>query len=114
MVSSESSTTCQSASSNCLTTQRVGIVTLVRRHMTTDPVKGVLRWIVEHDDCPTRVWNIIFIYFVATTVGLTTVVCSTRELYLRHQLPRTSDGDDWEYWRVRRSCRDPGDGNIAG
>ena len=113
MVSSESSMTCLSAYSNCLTTRRVGIVTLVRRYMTTNPVVGVLRWIVEHDDCPTRVWNVIFI-FVAILLVWPTVVCSTRELYLRCQLPRTSDGDDREYWHVRRSCRDPGDGNIAG
>ena len=69
MVSSESSTTCQSASSNCLTTRRVGIVTLVCRYVATNLVVGVLRWIVEHDDYPTRVWNIIFV-FVAITVGL--------------------------------------------
>ena len=70
MVSSESSTTCQSASSNCLTTRRVGIVMLVRRYVTTNPVVGVLRWTVEHDNYPMRVWNIIFV-FVAITVGLT-------------------------------------------
>ena len=60
MVSSESLKTCLSASSNCLTTRRVGIVMLVRRYVTTNPVVGVLRWTVKHDDYPTRVWNIIF------------------------------------------------------
>ena len=62
MVLSESSTTCLSASSNCLTTRRVGIVTLVRRYVTMNPVVGVLRWIVEHDDYLTRVWSVIFIF----------------------------------------------------
>ena len=62
MVSSESSTTCLSASSNCLTTRRVGIVTLVRRYVTTNPVVGVLCWTVEHDDYPTRVRNFIFVF----------------------------------------------------
>ena len=52
MVSSESSTMCLSALCNCLTTRRVGIVTLVRRYVTTNPAVGVLHWIVEHDDYP--------------------------------------------------------------
>ena len=60
MVSSESSMTCLSALCNCLTTRRIGIVMLVRRYVATNPVVGVLRWTVEYDDYPTRVWTVIF------------------------------------------------------